>query len=112
MQTPRDQLSAINPATVVNAFALTLFFYAVGFKPSPRTGEGLPIRLPFSRFGRRGIALTGIQERRMRANSRCIVLDCQVNKVVFQYRDRMYRQVSVSNFPGTLEHLWVYGIPR
>jgi hypothetical protein len=43
----------INPATVVNAFALTL-------SPSPRAGEGLPIRLPFSRSGRRG--------RGMRAN--------------------------------------------
>jgi hypothetical protein len=46
----------INPATVINAFALTLFFYAVGFKPSPVLGEGLPIRLPFSQDGRRGIA--------------------------------------------------------
>jgi hypothetical protein len=47
-------LGNINLATVFNAFALTLFFYAVGFKPSPRTGEGLPIRLPFSQNGRRG----------------------------------------------------------
>jgi hypothetical protein len=47
---------SINPATIVNAFALTLFFYAVGFKPSSRRGAGLPIRLPFSQSGRRGIA--------------------------------------------------------
>jgi hypothetical protein len=35
-------------------------FVPLTLNPSPKAGEGLPIRLPFSRFGRRGW--------RMRAN--------------------------------------------
>jgi len=37
-------------------------------QPSPRKGEGLRICFPFSLFGRRGIALTGIQEKGMMEN--------------------------------------------
>lgn len=41
-------------AIVVTTSALTLFWYAEGFNPSLKMGEGLPIRLPFSFYGRRG----------------------------------------------------------
>jgi hypothetical protein len=38
---------------------LTLFWYAKGFKPSPKAGEGLPIRLPFSLFWEKGLGDEG-----------------------------------------------------
>jgi len=47
----------INPAIIVTTFALTL-------NPSPKTGEGLPIRLPFSYFGRRGWGMRAVRSAR------------------------------------------------
>jgi hypothetical protein len=55
--TPKNYLQFINLAAVVATDALTL-------NPSPKMGEGLSIRLPFSSDGRRGWGMRAVQNAR------------------------------------------------